>query len=231
MLDANWVVRIGDCDVDPTATVCHGAVIGKPFRPLIGAPSDTYTAKTVVGPGAYIGYYSIVGAGSVIGEGVIVDDFSMVECGARIHAGTLLIYRAQVCNEAVVAAGCVIGGFVAERVRVSQRSRIFGRIVHSHHNPHLNWDSPESEEKSATIGANVFIGFGSIVVGAIAIGAGSYVCAGAIVTRNVPDNSVVYGVNKVVPISAWKGRLAQSDFAKWLPSRRKEEDQCEDVIR
>lgn len=58
----------------------------------------------------------------------------------------------------------------------------------------------------------MFIGFDAIVVGEITIGGSAYICAGSIVTRDVPPQHVVYGVNKVIPYSEWPGDLRHSPF-------------------
>ena len=49
------------------------------------------------------------------------------------------------------------------------------------------------------IGRHVIVADGAKVLGPIIIGDNSIVGAGAIVTRDVPANSVVYGVNKIKP--------------------------------
>lgn len=206
--------KIGTCHIDPSAQICSGAVIGKPFRPLLEGGANDSLDKTTIEKEVYVGYYSIVGSGTVIKEKVILDDFSVIECEVTLGSGTLVIYRAQVCNEASIGEECVIGGFVAERVVVGKRSRVFGRIVHSQHDPNIAWDDPEAEEFSAIIGDGVFIGCNATVVGPIKIESGAYICAGAIVTKNVPPLHVAYDVNKIIPYSEWPGTLQGSPFFK-----------------
>lgn len=213
MLNAEGYVSIGHCDIDRSARLCVGAVIGKPFRPLIDiSPEPEADCKTTIGPRAYVGYYTVVGAGSTLGEGVIIDDHSVIEEDVIIGSRSLVIYRAQICNEARVGSGCVIGGFVAERVVVGDRVRLFGKVVHSQRDPMLGWDAPESTEESAIIEEGAFVGFGALVAGKVTIGRRAYVCAGAIVTRDVPPRHVAYSVNKIVPVADWKGPLSQSPF-------------------
>ena len=204
--------RIGNCLIDPSARVCDGAVIGKPYRQLIGSPPEDIESETVVRRNAFIGYHALVGAGSVIDEGAVIDDLSVIECEVSVGRNTLVTYQAQICNEASVGMNCVIGGFVAERVIIGDRSRVFGKIVHSQYDPSLPWDAPDSEEKSALIMDDAFIGFNALVVGAVTVGKEAYVCAGAIVTKDVPSGHVAYGVNKIVPISEWSGALRNSGF-------------------
>ena len=46
----------------------------------------------------------------------------------------------------------------------------------------------------STIGDNVFVGFGTIVVGKIKIGNNVLIGANAVVTKDVPDNAMVVGI-------------------------------------
>jgi len=213
MLNGEGFVSIGSSEVDPSARVCLGAVIGKPFRPLLDTSTETGTeVKTIIGPNAYVGYHSVIGAGSTLADGVIVDDYCSIESDVVVGPKTLVVYRAQICNEARVGAGCVIGGFVAERVVIGDRVRVFGKIIHSQRNPTLGWDAPEALEESAIVEADAFIGFDALVAGKVVVGTMAYVCAGAIVTRDVPSRYVAYGVNKIVPVNEWKGPLSRSPF-------------------
>ncbi len=205
-------VTIGDCVIHSTARVQDGAIIGKPFRPLLENQATFPATRTAIGPDTYVGYYVLVGAGSSIGKGVILDDFSVVECDVNIGSDSLLIYRAQICNEARIGSGCVIGGFVAERVVVGDQSRVFGKIVHSQRDPTVPWDAPDAEEGSAVVKDRVFIGFNALVIGQVTIGPRVYICSGAIVTKDVPPGYIVSGVNKITPYTEWRGTLHESSF-------------------
>ena len=125
---------------------------------------------------------------------------------------TLVIYRAQICSEARIGVDCVIGGFVAERTTIADGARVFGEFVHSQHHPNGGWDSDESMEPSAIVGAGAFVGFGAKVIGPVNLGEGCYVCAGAIVTRDVPAGFIARGVNKLIRPEGWQGALGKSDY-------------------
>lgn len=205
-------VKLGECQIDDSARICSGAVLGKPFRPLLDGDAEQILVPTVIGPNAYVGYYAIVGSGSVLSSGAIVDDHCSIESEVTIGDRSLVIYRAQICNEARVGRDCVIGGFVAERVVVGDRARVFGKVVHSQHDPSRGWDAQEAMEASAVVEAGAFVGFDALVIGEIVVGAKAYVCAGAIVTRNVPAGHVASGLNKIVPFDEWNGPLARSTY-------------------
>lgn len=205
-------VRFGECQIDDTAHICSGAVLGKPFRPLLEGDAEDTQEPTVVGPNTYVGYYAVVGSGSMLASGAIIDDHCSIESEVRLGNRSLVIYRAQICNEARVGCDCVIGGFVAERVVIGDRARMFGKVVHSQYDPSRGWDAQEAIESSAIIEAEAFVGFDALVIGEITIGTRAYVCAGTIVTRNVPAGHVAYGVNKIVSADMWQGPLARSGY-------------------
>jgi len=219
-LNTDGYVSIGRCEIDRTAQVCLGAVVGKPFRRLLDTEATETQAEftTHIGANSYVGYYSVIGAGSSIADGVIIDDYCAIEGEVAVGHRSLVIYRAQICNEARVGSGCVIGGFVAERVLIGDRVRLFGKIVHSQRDPTRAWDALDSAEESAIVEADAFVGFDALVAGKVVIGSKAYVCAGAIVTRDVPPGHVAYGVNKIVPAAEWKGPLCRSPFFQRRPA-------------
>lgn len=205
---------VGRCDIHSSAKIREGAVVGKAFRPLLESEGcgEEGLSTTMLAKGVYIGYYSLVGSGTRLMEGVIVDDQCTIECDVVVGERSLVIYRAQICNGAHVGSECVIGGLVAERTRIADRVRSLGRFVHLQHHPDRGWDSDESMERSALVGSGAFVGFGAQVIGPVNLGEECYVCAGAIVTKDVPPGHIAYGVNKVVKPEEWKGALGRSDY-------------------
>lgn len=197
---------IGKCNIDKSVNICSGSIIGKQFRPLLEGEPILVNSQTVIGKESYVGYNSIIGAGTIISDGVIVDDACIIENDVVIKNNTLVIYRSQICSEAIIGLDCVIGGFIAERVKIGDSSRVFGKIVHSHRKTKLGWDNPDAEEPSAIIHDNVFIGFDAKIIGGIKIERGAYICAGAIVTKNVPQDHVAFGTNKIMHLNKWKGQ-------------------------
>ena len=53
------------------------------------------------------------------------------------------------------------------------------------------------ERRHAKIGNNVILGSGSTIIGPVSIGNNCIIGARAIVTKDIPDNSVVIGINQV----------------------------------
>ena len=202
---------IGDCDIHKTAEICLGSIIGKPYRKFLDGTRDD-VEKTFVASNTYIGCYSIVGSGSIVSENAIIDDYCLIESRVRIGNSSLVTNRAQVCNDVSVGKKCVIGGFIGERTIIGDHCRIFGQIVHSHNNPCLGWDDDEAMENAPTIGNYVFIGFNALIIGRISIGEKAYVCAGAIVTKDIPAFHIASGKNNFTHYSNWPGSLRESKY-------------------
>lgn len=195
-------VKIGEGTV-----ICEYSIIGKPYRPVNGK-SDQSPNPTRIGKNCYIGSFVIVGKGSSIMENSILEDYTQIESDVRIGSSGHLLYGAQICNDVFIGNDCIIGGFVCERTRVGNNSRIFGQLTHSQDDPTKSWD--DNVEPAPLVSDNVFIGFGAKVIGGITIGKNSYVCAGAIVTKDVPDYKIAYGINGKMSPKKWKGSLSCS---------------------
>ncbi len=210
MLTSGAYAKHGNCKIDVTAHICGGAIVGKAFRYLQGNSARDTPGGTQIGPNCYIGHYALVGARSVLSDNVIVDDSCSIESDVIIGERSLLIYRAQVCNDAVIGRACVIGGLIGERVIVRDGARVFGQLIHSQHDPTIGWDEPEVEEGSVVVEAGAFVGFGAVVVGKIVIGERAYVCSGAVITKDIPPRRIAHGVNQVTPPREWKGPLSTS---------------------
>jgi serine O-acetyltransferase len=71
---------------------------------------------------------------------------------------------------------------------------------------------------------NVVIGDGAKILGPIIIGENSVVAAGAIITKDIPANSIIYGVNKFKPKDADYDLIFNSnmiDFRKIIEANNK----------
>lgn len=61
------------------------------------------------------------------------------------------------------------------------------------------YDETKNPKHHATIGDNTILCANCMIIGNIIIGENCIIGAGAIVTKSVPDNSLVIGVNQVKP--------------------------------
>ncbi len=188
------------------------ALLDQPYRHFQGGkePYGIEYRDTRLGRRVAVGAGAILGRGVELGDGVVIDHQCMIEPNASIGQNSLLIYRAIVGGDAVIGDDCVIGGFIAERSVIGSRCRIFGQFVHRQVDTTQPWDEHDVPEPSAVLGDDVFVGFGALIIGGVRLGSNAYVCAGALVTRDVAPGYVAYGVNQIVPPSEWPGALRKN---------------------
>jgi acetyltransferase-like isoleucine patch superfamily enzyme len=198
--------------IDPTATVAGTAIIGRKFRPLIDGRDLVVDRRAEVQAGAWIGEYTIIGQGATIGAGSIIEDYVTVGPRSTIGPGVVVTARSTIGLDATVGADSVINGFVCDNSRIGTGCKISGELIHRSLDPSPGWDDPEAEEAAPVIGDGAFIGWRAVIVGGVNIGAGAYVCAGALVTKDVQPGYVAYGRNKFTHPSGWPGALAKSPF-------------------
>jgi UDP-2-acetamido-3-amino-2,3-dideoxy-glucuronate N-acetyltransferase len=120
---------------------------------------------------------SVVADGAELGEDTVIGAFCFVAAGAVIGAGT------RIQSHTSVWAGVVLGKDVfvgpgAQFTNVRHPRAAFPRAP--------NWDRTVVEE-GATVGAN------ATLVAPLRVGRHAVVGAGAVVTRDVPENAVVVG--------------------------------------
>lgn len=197
-------------DQHPSATVAPTAVIGAPYRRLQQGEWDRLNRPTTIDAHCDIGPLCVVGEEAVIGEGTILDSYTLVGGGATIGKNVIATHRASIGVKARIGDDCVIGGLICERGVVGNGSRVFGDLIHRQLDPTMPWDAPEARENSPVLEDDVFIGWGATVVGDIKIGKGTYVCAGATVTRDVDPGQIVSGTNEIISPDEWPGQLGQN---------------------
>lgn len=212
-MNKNDFIKIGDCRISNSATIHAGSVIGKRFRRFLTGEFED-ELKTIIDDNVFVGYNCIVGNGSEVGRESILDDKSVLESRVKIGLKNLIIYSSQICNDVVIGNNCVIGGFIGERTKIGNDCRIFGSVVHSQQHPLNDWDDDDSMEDAPEIFDKVFIGFKAIISAPVKIGPKAYVCAGSIVTHDVPEGFIAYGINKQKHFSEWNGVLKNSNLFK-----------------
>jgi acetyltransferase-like isoleucine patch superfamily enzyme len=102
--------------------------------------------------------------------------YSQIECDARIGDNVILA-------NFVALVGKYDHAYQEPGIPIAYSQRI--------RNPHYDWKGIDSE---IVIDDDVWIGFGSIVLGGVRIGEGSIVAAGSVVTKDVEPYSIYAGV-------------------------------------
>lgn len=120
---------------------------------------------------------------------------------ARIEPGSFIRDHASIGKNAVIMMGAVIniGAVVGEGTMIDMNAVLGGRAT-TGKNVHVGAGAVLSgviEPANATpvvIEDNVLIGANAVILEGVRVGKGSVVAAGAIVTEDVPENTVVAGV-------------------------------------
>jgi len=80
-----------------------------------------------------------------------------------------------------------------------------GETLHSYY----GYSNVDERSPAPKILDHTIVGFGVKIIGGVTIGYRSYLAAGAVVTRDVPDESIVTGVNGITRPNEWTGKLSQ----------------------
>ena len=120
--------------------------------------------------------------GKEVDEGFGLFPPFFADCPENIHLG----------KEVFINSGCKFqaqGGIYIGDKSLIGHNTIIATINHEI-NPEIRRDLIPSK---VTIGKNVWIGSGSIILPGVSIGDNSIVGAGSVVTKNIPDNSIAVG--------------------------------------
>lgn len=93
------------------------------------------------------------------------------------HARGCTIIAAKICEDVVIFQNVTIGSNLKYNKQLQQWENVGNPII----------------------AKKVIIADGAKILGPITIGENSFVAAGAIITKNIPANSIAYGVNKYKP--------------------------------
>jgi acetyltransferase-like isoleucine patch superfamily enzyme len=206
------MIRRNPATVDPTAKVAPTAVLGSPFRPLLDGRQVQVDCDTTVAAGVWIGEYTTVGRGVTIGAGSSLEDFVCVQQRSKIGSGVVVATRAYIGIGVTVGDDSVVRGHIGDYAQIGARCRVAGDLVHRQLDPSIPWDDPAAEEPAPIIEDGAFVGWRAVIVGGVNVRAGAYVCAGALVTKDVPAGHIACGRNKIMHPSAWPGALGKSPF-------------------
>lgn len=198
--------------IDPTAQIASTATIGSPFRPLLDGRRVQVDRGTVIAANVWVGQFAVIGEGATIGANSLVEDFVSIQAGTVVGERVVVAGRSWLGFGVTVGDDSVIRGHVGDAVRIGSRCRIAGDLIHRQLDPSLPWDDPASEEPAPIVEDGAFVGWRAIIIGGVNIGAGAYVCAGALVTKDVPAGHIARGRNQITRPSEWSGALGKSPF-------------------
>lgn len=164
---------------------------------IVGFPPVGYAEgdlETVIGDEALLRTHTVIYAGVVIGEafqsghGVLIREFTHVGRGVSIGSGSVVEHHVEIGNEVRVHSQA----FIPEYTVLEDGCWIGPRVVLT------NVPYPLSRRAKEYLRANRIcrgakVGANATVLPGVVVGEGSLVGAGAVVTRNVPPETVVIG--------------------------------------
>lgn len=206
-------VRLADSSI-----VGEHCTLGYPKEARLRAeqdrPGSTRCGEPVViGERCIIFNQVVVYEGVRVGEGCVIEDRVRIGYDSRIGARSRLVYGAYLCDRIVIGCDTRIAGFVCDGTSIGDRSTVMGQLVHEYARPHEDWWLVD--EEAPVIESDTVVGYGAHVVGGIRIGPRSYVASGAVVTKDVPAEHIVTGINQHTPATAWHGKRLQDLITYW----------------
>ena len=202
MLSGVTIERPETVSIDTQVRV-GGDTIIEPFVRLLGS--------TTIGEDCHIGAGSIL-ENTVLGDRVVVKPYSMI-ADSRIETGAQIGPFARLRMNAEIGENARIGNFVEvkkSRVGKSAKAQHLAYLGDAHIGDRVNigagtitcnYDGEKKHETS--IGEGAFIGSNSTLVAPIEIGAESYVGAGSVVTDAVPEGALAIGRGRQVNKAGW----------------------------
>ena len=185
-------VQIGD-----NVEIFPGALIGKePKGAGVLARQPVFEKIVEIGDDCSIGpnsviYYDVkigknclIGDGASIREKVTIGNFCIISRYVTISYNTTIGSHTRIMDQTYITGNCIIGDNVFVSVLVSTANdNNLGRLGYN-----------EEKIKGPVIKNGAFIGAGAILLPFVEIGENAIVCAGAVVTKNVLENSKVIGM-------------------------------------
>jgi acetyltransferase-like isoleucine patch superfamily enzyme len=193
-------------------------VLGYPKEARLRAeqqrPGSSLTAEPVtIGSGCLVANQVVIYEGVQIGADCVIEDRARIGYNSVIGDRTRIAYGAYVCDRVTIGVDACVAGFVCDGTAIGDRSTVMGELVHEYTRPHKGWW--DVDEEPPLVGADSVVGYGARVVGGVRIGPRSYVAAGAVVTKDVPSECVVTGVNIQTPAEHWRGRRLRDLIDHW----------------
>ncbi len=167
------------------------------------APETVFlSADTVLAPDVTVQPHVVFGPGVSVASGAEIRAFSHLD-GCEVGPGALIGPYARLRPGTVVAAGAHVGNFVelkATHLGAGAKANHLSYLGDSTVGPGTNIGAGTITcnydgyaKHRTTIGAGVFVGTSAVLVAPVALGDGSFVAAGSVVTKDVAPDAMAFG--------------------------------------
>jgi len=167
------------------------------------APETVFlSADTVLAPDVTVQPHVVFGPGVSVASGAEIRAFSHLE-GCEVGPGALIGPYARLRPGTVVAASAYVGNFVelkATHLGAGAKANHLSYLGDSTVGPGTNIGAGTITcnydgyaKHRTTIGAGVFVGTSVVLVAPVALGDGSFVAAGSVVTKDVAPDAMAFG--------------------------------------
>ena len=179
------------------ARLQDGCVIGKPVA--LGSRSSATgggnPGPAAIGAGTTVGAGAVVVAGATIGAGCVIADQAHVRERTDIGDESVVGRSASVENDVRVGARVRMqtGAYVTAWSLVEDDVFIAPGAILTN-DPTAGRRPADVELRGATLRRECRIGAAAVLLPGVEVGAGAFVAAGAVVTRDVPPGALVMGV-------------------------------------
>lgn len=180
------------------------------FETMVGEDCDIHP-NAVIEQGVVIGNKVTIGANSVIRRGTVLRDGCTIGCNSTIGSEGFQIIRIGKENRKVVHCGGVVvseNAFVGDNTAVCNalfegqtyigRNAMVDNLIHVAHNLYVGDNAVVTAGTilcgSSNLEEGAWIGVNSSVLNRVTIGSYSKVGIGSVVTRDIPADSLAYGV-------------------------------------
>lgn len=142
-------------------------------------------SSTKIGSEARILGHSVVCSGTKTGSRLRVDYHCFVGEDCQIGDECVIEYYARIYDRVRIGTRTTISGFICNEAVIGNNCVIQGSLIHSRTKP--------GREPAPIIEDNCLIGAGALVIGSIVIRSGSFIAAGAVVTRDTDEGYLYIG--------------------------------------
>jgi acetyltransferase-like isoleucine patch superfamily enzyme len=172
----------------PGATLDPGVQVGYPTGRAIAERTLVIGGTAVLRSGTVVYEGSRIGDHFQTGHNVVIREQNEIGDGVQVWSNSVIDYGCRIGNDVKIHANCYVAQFT-----VIEDGCFLAPGVMIANDPHPGCPHAQACMHGPVLERGVQVGAGAVLLPYIRVGAGSLVGAGAVVTADVPPESVVAG--------------------------------------